>query len=102
MKQTNVNVKEIILAVVILSISLIMKTFTHNVSAIKENNSIQSFGQLYFSNQTAHCESEDDMILSYRITKLSSKSIIMKEIALPDKIKRSNTLLFLFSNSFLN
>lgn len=68
-------------------------TFTHNVSATKENNSIQSFDQLSFSNQTAHCESEDDMILSYRV-KLPSKSITIKEITLPDKIKRNNTLTF--------
>ncbi|HKU82634.1 MAG TPA: hypothetical protein VJP58_01215 [Candidatus Nitrosocosmicus sp.] len=41
-----------------------MTTLTHNVSATKENNSIQSFGQLSFSNHTGYCESEDDTVLS--------------------------------------
>ena len=41
-----------------------MTSLTHNVRATKENNSIQSLGQLSFSNQTAHCESEDDTALS--------------------------------------
>ncbi len=62
MKQN--NNKLIILLIGILSISLIMTGLTSNVYSIKENNVVQSLGQLSFSNQTAACESENDTALS--------------------------------------
>jgi hypothetical protein len=37
---------------------------TNNLHATKENNSIQSLGQLSFSNQTAACESENNTAIS--------------------------------------
>lgn len=37
---------------------------TNNLHVIKENNSVQSLGQLSFFNQTAACESENDTALS--------------------------------------
>ena len=62
MKQ--INNKLIILLIGILSISLITTGLTNNVYSIKENNAVQSLGQLSFSNQTAVCESENDTALS--------------------------------------
>ena len=47
-----------------MSISLITTGLTNNVYSIKENNAVQSLGQLSFSNQTAVCESENDTALS--------------------------------------
>ncbi|CAN5715795.1 hypothetical protein BH23THE1_BH23THE1_17880 [soil metagenome] len=47
-----------------LSIRLITIGLTNNLHFIKENNSVQSLGQLSFSNQTAACESENDTALS--------------------------------------
>lgn len=70
MKQ--ISSKFIILLIGMLSISLITMDLTNNVHAIKENNFIQSLGQLSFSNQTAACESENDTALSCNNVALES------------------------------
>ena len=94
MKQTNINVKLIIILVIVISsISLIMTTFTHDVSTTKKRTILFNLLVNYLSPIKQHIMNQK-MILSYRVTKSPSKSITMKEIMLPDKIKRNNTLSF--------
>jgi hypothetical protein len=67
-----ISSKFIISLIEMLSISLITMDLTNNLHATKENNSVQSLGQLSFSNQTAACESENDTTLSCNNVALES------------------------------